>query len=116
VCFAGGRAAYHFFNYPLKMLRCEVLARHVINETTSAATVGVVAQIDKIALQLAYERGPQKLALPVAISNELSAASLAATLAATTVVCALIKYYYIDPRAEVGNSFFFFSSFFFSGS
>ena len=24
-----GRAMYHLFNYPLKMLRCEILARHV---------------------------------------------------------------------------------------
>lgn len=24
-----GRAKYHFFNYPLKMFRCEILARHV---------------------------------------------------------------------------------------
>ena len=69
-----------------------------ITETTTAATVGVVAQIDKIALHLAYERGPQKVAVPVSISNELSATSLGLTFAATAVVCALIKYYYLDPR------------------
>jgi hypothetical protein len=60
--------------------------------------VGVVAQIDKIALHVAYERGPQKVSVPVSISNELSATSLGLTLAATAVACALIKYCYLDPR------------------
>ena len=93
-----GKAAYHFLNYPLKMLRCEVTARHAVSETTTAATVGVVAGIDKIALQLAYERGPQKVTLPVSISNELSAVSLGATLAVVAAACAVLKFFYLDPR------------------
>jgi curved DNA-binding protein CbpA len=37
-----GRAMYHFFNYPLKMLRCEILARHVsgrLNATHTTCTL-----------------------------------------------------------------------------
>ena len=78
--------------------RFHVRGGQAITETTAAATVGVVAQIDKIALHLAYERGPQKVSVPVSISNELSATSLGLTLAATAAVCALIKYCYLDPR------------------
>ena len=35
-----GRAMYHLFNYPLKMLRCEILARHVsLNATHVTCTL-----------------------------------------------------------------------------
>lgn len=42
--------------------------------------------------------GPQKVSCPVAVVNELSAVSLGATLAAVAATCAMIKFFYLDPR------------------
>ena len=95
-----GRAMYYLFNYPLKMLRCELGARQQLADSNAAANVALVGALDGVTLNLAYERGPQKVAVPLSLAKELSLLTLGTTLCATAALCLALKLYVFDPRAE----------------
>lgn len=88
-------------NYPLKMIMLELGGVRMMTSHNAAAGVSVAATLDGVALLLKYERGPQKLTIPIQLTNELSALSFGIALASTASVVALLQYCVIEPRAQL---------------